>query len=72
MKKKRLTGPLASGGVSAGRAATLLDVEATTSTSHTQRVTLVPPLTKTPCSLCLYYSTKKTSHNQHQNMVLEQ
>ncbi|KAL0707641.1 hypothetical protein Bca4012_074067 [Brassica carinata] len=29
----RLTGPLASGGVSAGRAATLLDVEATTSNS---------------------------------------
>ena len=48
-----LTGPLASGRVSASGAATLLNVKATATTSHTESVALVPPLSETPCSLCL-------------------
>ena len=46
-----VVGPLASGRVSTGGATALLDVEAATATSHTESVTLVPPLSETPCSL---------------------
>jgi len=36
------------------RTPTLLEVEAATATSHTEGVSLVPPLTETPCSLSLH------------------
>jgi len=58
--KRVLTSPLASSWVSTSRATTLLDVETTTTTSHTECVTLVPPLTETPCSLSLQYSKSST------------
>lgn len=43
--------PLAGSRESTGRATALLEVEATSATPNTEGVGLVPPLTKTPCSL---------------------
>ena len=58
------TRPLASGGVSTSGATALLDVETATATSHTERVTLVPPLSETSRSLRLQSST-----NQNQLLI---
>ena len=43
--------PSACGGESTSGATTLLEMEAAAATPHTESVSLVPSLTKTPCSL---------------------
>ena len=52
-ERQRLTLPRASSRETTGRTAALLKVKAAAATPHTERVGLVPPLTKTPRSLSL-------------------
>lgn len=49
--------PLASSRESTGSTTALLEVEAPAATPDTKGVGLVPPLTKTPCSLTLQFSS---------------
>jgi len=60
-QKKKHTFPLAGSRESTGGATALLEVEATAATPNTEGVGLVPPLTKTPCSLPLPLLQKHAS-----------
>jgi len=65
---RKLTFSCARSGESTRRTPTLLKVEAATTTPHTERVSLVPPLTEAPCSFSLHPCQIDTlsdpSHNQ--------
>lgn len=71
--KRGLTCPLAGSGIGTGGAATLLEMEAAAATPNAKGVGLVPPLTKAPCSLTLYYHKIKyfhTDQNAHIQIAL--
>lgn len=53
IEEEEVTFPSACGGESTSGATTLLEMEAAAATPHTESVSLVPSLTKTPCSLPL-------------------
>ena len=57
-----MTCPLAGGGEGTGGVPALLEVEAPATTSHTQRVSLVPPLTEASCSSSLQPNRHNTSY----------